>query len=179
MYACHTCWAHAWVSQVFTAGVRTNGHVEGKNFINKLVGGPKCMAFELPLALLHQYVGPYALQISYREMGQSVYYCAKILQLPDEHCTWHMHNNFLNDASLISTAFLLHIIISQGLKVVHLLWTIHLGTHTTHTLALFDTGGYVCDCCMGSNLGIPCCHFFCTLLSVKELVFHVALIRRR
>ncbi|KAF8576145.1 hypothetical protein K439DRAFT_1623077 [Ramaria rubella] len=40
-------WAWAWVSQVFTAGIRTNGRVESENRIHKAFGGPK-----VPLAQL-------------------------------------------------------------------------------------------------------------------------------
>lgn len=41
LYPCRERWAHPWVSKIFTAGVRTNGRVEGENRINKLIGGPK------------------------------------------------------------------------------------------------------------------------------------------
>ena len=44
--------------------------------------------FTKPLALLRQYVGPFALQTTYREMRQSMYYCAEVLQLPEGHRTW-------------------------------------------------------------------------------------------
>ncbi|KAF8578117.1 hypothetical protein K439DRAFT_1362967 [Ramaria rubella] len=90
-----------------------------------------------------------------------------------------MWNHFSNDHSLISNAFLLRLITGQGLKVHRLLRIIHLGTGTRHTLTLLESGRYVCDCCMGSNLGIPCRHFYCALLNMKELVFHIALIRHR
>jgi hypothetical protein len=41
LYSCRSHWAWAWVSNVFTAGVRTTGRVEGENRINKAIGGPK------------------------------------------------------------------------------------------------------------------------------------------
>lgn len=41
LYPCRSQWAWAWVSNIFTAGVRTTGRVEGENRINKLIGGPK------------------------------------------------------------------------------------------------------------------------------------------
>ncbi|KAJ7821487.1 hypothetical protein B0H13DRAFT_1920679 [Mycena leptocephala] len=41
LYPCRARWAWAWISNVFTAGVRTTGRVEGENRINKAIGGPK------------------------------------------------------------------------------------------------------------------------------------------
>ncbi|KAF7359582.1 hypothetical protein MVEN_00681900 [Mycena venus] len=41
LYSCRSHWAWAWVSNVFTAGVRTTGRAEGENRINKAIGGPK------------------------------------------------------------------------------------------------------------------------------------------
>lgn len=41
LHPCREQWAWAWISYVFTAGVRTNGRVEGENRVNKLIGGPK------------------------------------------------------------------------------------------------------------------------------------------
>ncbi|KAJ6552430.1 hypothetical protein DFH09DRAFT_925141, partial [Mycena vulgaris] len=41
LYSCRSQWAWVWVSNVFTAGVRTNGRSEGENRINKAIGGPK------------------------------------------------------------------------------------------------------------------------------------------
>jgi hypothetical protein len=41
LYSCRSHWAWAWVSNVFTAGVKTTGRVEGENRINKAIGGPK------------------------------------------------------------------------------------------------------------------------------------------
>jgi hypothetical protein len=41
LYPCRSQWAWAWVSNIFTAGVRTTGRVEGENRINRMIGGPK------------------------------------------------------------------------------------------------------------------------------------------
>ncbi|KAF8161944.1 hypothetical protein K438DRAFT_1776222 [Mycena galopus ATCC 62051] len=41
LYSCRSHWAWAWVSNVFTGGVRTTGRAEGENRINKIIGGPK------------------------------------------------------------------------------------------------------------------------------------------
>ncbi|KAF8578795.1 hypothetical protein K439DRAFT_1621045 [Ramaria rubella] len=154
--------------------------------------------FMKPLALLRAHVGPFALQMSYQEMKLSIYYRAEALQLPDGHRYWnaiqaeevmgfewkdgaekHMRNVFCNDNSLISTAFLLRLITGQGFRIQHLLRIIHLGTSTAHTLAILDSGSYVCDCTMGTNLGINCRHYYCVLTRVSGMLFHIASIRRR
>lgn len=41
LYSCRSHWAWAWVSNIFTGGVRTTGRAEGENRINKIIGGPK------------------------------------------------------------------------------------------------------------------------------------------
>ncbi|KAF7342690.1 hypothetical protein MSAN_02026900 [Mycena sanguinolenta] len=41
LYPCRAQWAWAWMSNIFTAGVRTTGRLEGENRINSSIGGPK------------------------------------------------------------------------------------------------------------------------------------------
>jgi uncharacterized protein CbrC (UPF0167 family) len=41
LYPCCERWAWAWLSNLFTAGIRTNGCVEVENRMNKALGGPK------------------------------------------------------------------------------------------------------------------------------------------
>ncbi|KAJ7790346.1 hypothetical protein B0H14DRAFT_2396491, partial [Mycena olivaceomarginata] len=38
---------------------------------------------------------------------------------------------------------------------------------------------YVCDCCMPSNLGVPCRHYFRIWIDVQNMPFHISLIRPR
>lgn len=47
LYPSREQWAWAWVSSIFTAGVRTNGRCEVENRINKAIGGPKKSLFQL------------------------------------------------------------------------------------------------------------------------------------
>lgn len=47
LYPCRERWAWAWVSSIFTAGVRTNGRCEGENCVNKGIGGPKVTLLQL------------------------------------------------------------------------------------------------------------------------------------
>ncbi|KAJ7763796.1 hypothetical protein B0H16DRAFT_1265667, partial [Mycena metata] len=47
LYPCRSHWAWAWVTHIFTAGVRTTGRVEGESRINKIIGGPQKTNFQL------------------------------------------------------------------------------------------------------------------------------------
>jgi hypothetical protein len=47
LYPCRQKWAWAWVSNIFTAGVLTNGRVESENRVNKVLGGPKKTLLQL------------------------------------------------------------------------------------------------------------------------------------
>ena len=51
IYPCREQWAWAWISSVFTAGIRTNGRVESENRVTKSLGGPKTSLFSLFNAL--------------------------------------------------------------------------------------------------------------------------------
>lgn len=76
LYPCRDRWAWAWVSTVFTAGIRTNGRVEAENRVNKLFGGPKVSGYQLFQRLLgrldEQTQGE---QIGVREVGQAAHVC--------------------------------------------------------------------------------------------------------
>lgn len=41
IYPCRERWAWAWISHLFTAGVRTSGKIEAENRWNKVISGPK------------------------------------------------------------------------------------------------------------------------------------------
>lgn len=57
LYPCREKWAWAWVSHVFSAGVRTNGRVECENRVNKAFGGPKKTLLQLFTSLNERTVG--------------------------------------------------------------------------------------------------------------------------
>ncbi|EDR08148.1 uncharacterized protein LACBIDRAFT_297917 [Laccaria bicolor S238N-H82] len=88
-----------------------------------------------------------------------------------------MLNSFENDNAHISTKWLLHLIKGRGLQVTHLLCVTHDGTDAFHMVALLPNDNYVCDCCMGMNLGIPCRHYFRALSAIKNLKFNIEVIR--
>ncbi|KAJ7159151.1 hypothetical protein C8R43DRAFT_861126, partial [Mycena crocata] len=185
------------VSNIFTAGVRTSGRVEGENWINKAIGGPKKMFLQLfeglnersedqttnelslfvgPLKMLRDHAGPFALQTFYKQMQHSLYYSTEVIQRPSEIPTWVCINTFENDKAHISVKWLIALVTKRGLAVRHLLRIMHESTGASHYLAVLPDGRYVCDCCMPSNLGIPCRHYFRAWVDVQNLPFHISLI---
>ena len=50
---------------------------------------------------------------------------------------------------------------------------------TVHFVVIFSETEYICDCCMGLNLGIPCWHYFQVLLKAPKLWFHIGLVCAR
>ncbi|KDQ56236.1 hypothetical protein JAAARDRAFT_132454 [Jaapia argillacea MUCL 33604] len=193
LYGCREHWAWTWISHLFTAGIRTTGRVEVENRVNRIFGGPKKSLFTLftslnerttgqnvkEMELLRQYIGPFALQRCWEQMAQSVFYKTEVLQRPEGICDWSSFNRFDNDQAYISTKWLIRLVSARGLKIQHLLQVSHLGTKATHVIALLPGGRYVCDCCMGMNLGVPCRHYFQVLTCVRSLTFHIGLIRAR
>ncbi|TFK33808.1 hypothetical protein BDQ12DRAFT_577998, partial [Crucibulum laeve] len=191
------------ISNIFTAGVRTNGRVESENRVNKGLLNAKTTLMQMftivnerstgqtekemrnvkevlfpgPLKILWQHAGPFALNTAYREMEASVFYDVTSLVLPDGMTTWHMINNFKNDKTRISTQWLLQLVAQHGLRVKHLFRIMHVGTGSTHYITLLEDGyRYICDCCMGINLGIPCRHYFKLLTRMSSLRFHIGLV---
>lgn len=67
----------------------------------------------------------------------------------------------------------------SGLGVQQLLRISHMSGGQPHYLALLGEGRYICDCCMGVNIGVPCRHYFQALTAVPGLLFNIALIRPR
>jgi hypothetical protein len=68
---------------------------------------------------------------------------------------------------------------ANHLDVRHLLKITHMAGTTHHYLAILKDGRYVCDCCMGTNLGLPCRHYFRALADVTDFRFHIGVIRPR
>ncbi|KAJ7454498.1 hypothetical protein FB451DRAFT_1049679, partial [Mycena latifolia] len=178
---------------LFTAGIRTNGRVETENRVTKALSGSKKTLFQVFTALnertrqqagqdlirAREHVGPFALNTSFKQMEASVFYQADVLQLPEGTRTWHAMNDFINDDAYIETRWLLRLIQNQGLVPVHLLKITHMSTGATHIIAILPDGRYVCDCCMGLNLGLVCRHYYAAWLKMPGLPFHISLIRAR
>ncbi|KAF9522673.1 hypothetical protein CPB83DRAFT_776724 [Crepidotus variabilis] len=194
LFPCRAQWAWAYTAYKFTCGVRTNGRVEGENRVNKTIGGPKKslkqvfdglnertdgQVFPGPLQIIRTHVGPYGLQVCFKQMQESVYYRTKVLQLPEGMHDWHMMNTFENDEIHISTRWLIRLIRDRGLSVQHLYRVESIGGQSLHMIAILSDGNYACDCCMGTNLGLPCRHYFQVLSSMPTLKFSLGIIRPR
>ncbi|KAJ7016380.1 hypothetical protein C8F04DRAFT_1345415 [Mycena alexandri] len=110
-------WAWAWVSNIFTAGVRTNGRVETENRVNKVFGGPKKTLFQLFNAL------------NTRTEQQTK---DSLIRVRD-----HMLNTFENDEAYIGTRWLLRLVNEKGLVPQHLLKITHIRSGTAHVIAIF------------------------------------------
>ncbi|KAJ7163678.1 hypothetical protein C8R46DRAFT_902606, partial [Mycena filopes] len=186
------------VSTIFTAGIRTNGRVEGENRVTKNISGPGKNLFQVfnalntrtkeqakdtlirsILDLLRLYAGPFALQTSHKQMEQSLYYTAHALQLPQGMRTWQSRNRFTNDRAYIGTRFLLRLVQEKGLVPLHLIKIVHTASQATHYLVLFADGRYMCDCCMQESLGVACRHYFTAWIKIPGLPFNISLIRAR
>ncbi|KAF9488056.1 hypothetical protein BDN71DRAFT_1367621, partial [Pleurotus eryngii] len=170
----------------FAAGIQTNGRCEVENRINKSFLGPKVSLKQLfqcsggqtvdDMVRLCLYAGPFALHTTYKEMSASVYYQIRTLLLPDGVRNWSALNTFQNDSAYISTQFLLRLITGRGYNVKHLFRIQHIATKAMHILVVLTDGRYICDCCMGMNLGIPCRHFWCAMTHIQSLGFHIGMI---
>ncbi|KIJ40588.1 hypothetical protein M422DRAFT_60564 [Sphaerobolus stellatus SS14] len=181
---------------VFTAGVKTNGRCKSENCINKSISGLKSTAKELfdalnehtaaqsgkeqecvrvPIRLLREHAGPKAVHTSYQQMQLSMFYQVEAVQLPPGLHNWGMHDTFSNDNRCISSDWLFRIIHDRGLQIQEVFHVVHMSSGTSHMLAVLDQeyGAYICDCCMGCNLGILCRHFFAVWVNVQDTVFHL------
>jgi hypothetical protein len=86
-------------------------------------------------------------------------------------------NDFSNGFAYIETHWLLRLVQRQGLVPIHLVKITHINTTAAHIIAILPDGRYICDCCMGLNLGLVCHHDFAVWLKVPGLPFHISLIR--
>ncbi|KAJ6596206.1 hypothetical protein DFH09DRAFT_1272743, partial [Mycena vulgaris] len=77
----------------------------------------------------------------------------------------------------MGTRFLLGLVREKVLAPSHLLKIKHTESGATHIIAPFPDGRYLCDCCMGTNLGVVCRHYFIAWVRVPGLPFHISLIR--
>ncbi|KAJ7641616.1 hypothetical protein FB45DRAFT_702424, partial [Roridomyces roridus] len=181
------------ISSTFTAGVRTTGRVESENRVNKIIGGPKKTLLQLFDGLnartdeqtendlirqrqLHEYGGPYANEKCRREMEESMFYVVEVVQLPSGVRDWQMINVFENDTVYISAKWLMNLIRQRGLRVKHLIRVVHRTTAAAHYVVLLRDGRYLCDCCMDTNLGLTCRHYFALWTTIHDLPFHLGLI---
>ncbi|KIO19278.1 hypothetical protein M407DRAFT_82992 [Tulasnella calospora MUT 4182] len=157
-------------------GVHTNARVEAENRVNKLLGDPKitmCQLFDKLNSrtedqyqnnqiAVQDYTGPFALHTAWHEMEESLNYSAELSKLPDNgklH-SYHLYGQHSSDSAYVSLPWLLHQLITLHLagSLKHLVKVVFSGstTKSEHSVIILDDYRYLCDCCMGSNLGVPC-----------------------
>jgi hypothetical protein len=90
-----------------------------------------------------------------------------------------MINTFEDDKAYIGAKWLINLIRQRGLHVKHVIRVVHRSTGTPHYVVLLRDGRYLCDCCMDTNLGLVCRHFFVLWVTIQDLSFHLSLIRAR
>jgi len=90
-----------------------------------------------------------------------------------------MFDQFNDDSPYISLPYLMTELSLRQLTIMHVLKVTNIGTGAIHHVMLLADMRYVCDCGMSMNVGIPCRHYFRVLQAVRELPFHIALIRSR
>ncbi|KAF9539207.1 hypothetical protein CPC08DRAFT_651250 [Agrocybe pediades] len=90
-----------------------------------------------------------------------------------------MLSDFSNDKAHISTKWMHQLVISQGLVIDYVLHIRYKSTGSSHYLMILSDKRYICDCCMGVSLGIPCRHYFQAWTTFKGLPFSLGLIRAR
>jgi hypothetical protein len=54
-----------------------------------------------------------------------------------------------------------------------------MGTKALHMVTILNDENYICDCCMGLNLGLPCHHYFQVLNVMNTLKFNLGVIRQQ
>ncbi|TFK16865.1 hypothetical protein FA15DRAFT_661850 [Coprinopsis marcescibilis] len=198
-----------YLSKLYSSGMRTNGHVEVENRVVKAITGPKSMlyqaflalndrcdkqtaqemldvqqpqssrcqhdhqiggVFRAPLELIQEHAGPFALHHIFREMQSTI-------QLPPGMKKWTDSAVLLNTQSTPFTWMASKE--QRDLQPPHIFRITHLSSGTSHFLATLPGNCYICDCCMGVNLGIPCQHFLQAWTVVCSLTFHLGLIGPR
>ncbi|KAF8164628.1 hypothetical protein K438DRAFT_1617266, partial [Mycena galopus ATCC 62051] len=207
LYEVRSRWAWAWVSTIFTAGIRTNARVESENRVTKGISGPKKNLFQVFTALNERTKEqsrdskirvressrknhPTQLDTLFKSVLDllrlhagpfALQTCHKQMEL-SLYYTAHdlqLPNHFKNDRAYIGTRFLLRLVREQGLVPSHLIKIIHTHSQATHILVLFSDGRYMCDCCMQENLGVVCRHYFAGWIKIPGLPFNTSLIRPR
>ncbi|KAF7344160.1 SF3b1 domain-containing protein [Mycena venus] len=127
--------------------------------------------FAGPLKMLRDHAGPLALQTCYKQMQLSLFYSTEVIQRPNEVESWTAY-------ALSSSQEPAFDWMPGEQNGTHFNALGHFLDNEAWSYILSD-GRYVCDCCMPSNLGIPCRHYFRIWVDVQNMPFHISLIRPR
>lgn len=83
--------------------------------------------------------------------------------------------------AFIATNWLFHQITARHLQVLTVYKILFQGSERSseHVVVLLASGGFLCDCCMATNLGVPCRHYFALLRNAPHLRFSIAFVQPR
>lgn len=89
-------------------------------------------------------------------------------------------NIFESDEPFVAPSYLFQLVQQHRLQINQVYQIAHRGaTSSSHLVLCLTDGRHVCDCCMKSNLGVPCRHFFATMAAVPTMCFHIGSVRPR
>ncbi|KAK0455367.1 uncharacterized protein EV420DRAFT_1272717, partial [Desarmillaria tabescens] len=195
----------------FTCGVHMSGHVESENRVNKSIGDIKTTLFDLVTGLIKRTEGqddmetlhvqqttqvqhPSAIDVLFAEplkliQGNCVLYAVQKSYKQMEHSVFYHNllNTFEDDNIKLSTKYLLCFIATHGWLCSGLFKIAYYTSESIHFIAVLDMGHTLCDCMMGINLGIPCCHYYALLhysrltreQGLSTVVFYLSLFNQR
>lgn len=108
--------------------------------------------------------------------------CSTELQTKSDSLLQHMIPRNTSDTSYIATTWLIHQVLERRLNIQHILRVSFDGRARSQRLVLLlSHDRYLCECCMGINIGIPCRHYFAVLRGMRSarMCFHIGLVRNR
>ena len=89
-----------------------------------------------------------------------------------------MLNTFSDDNVIVSVKYLLELIHERKWSVHSLCKVSRYNSTAHHYVTVLESGHMICDCMMGTNLGIPCRHIF-ALFVMTDATFHISMYNRR
>jgi hypothetical protein len=89
-----------------------------------------------------------------------------------------MLNTFSDDNVTVSMNYLLELIHEHQWALRQLYKVSRYNSAAHHYVSVLESGHMVCDCMMGTNLGIPCCPIFAILI-MTDAAFHIAMFNHR
>jgi hypothetical protein len=89
-----------------------------------------------------------------------------------------MLNSFSDDNVMVSMNYLLELVHHRRWTLRGLYKVSRYGSAALHYVSMLESGHLVCDCMMGTNLGVPCRHIF-AILVMTDATFHISMYNHR
>jgi hypothetical protein len=87
-------------------------------------------------------------------------------------------NSFNDDDKAVSIRHLLELLHLRGWPIRQLYRVSRYNSSVRHYVVVLESGHILCDCMMGTNLGIPCRHTFAVFYT-SPVIFHISLYNSR